>query len=199
MFYIKKDFYDIYLTGENYLEHFGIKGMRWGVRRFQDYPKHYSGAGKFIGKEIQNPSNYSKPIRNLIDSLTKKQRDYIGDGYWIDKNRTVYRNVIGDKKKVDAFLDVYNLPKEHHGEGTVVLAVSNQKSGQGYATKLAKQMVRDYNAGKFGSELSNLIWRVDQGNGASDKVAIKAGFTYEGTEEDYGETLNVYRYYKKSK
>ena len=43
---------DIY-TGadklEAYLEHHGIKGMKWGVRRYQPYPKGQESKGRFIG------------------------------------------------------------------------------------------------------------------------------------------------------
>lgn len=177
---------------QNALYHHGIKGQRWGVRRYQNSDGTLTAEGKLRS----STDSFTKPIRNLIDSLTETQRGYIGDGYWIDKDRTAYRNVIGDAQHVDAFLDVYNLPYEHAGEGTVVLAVANEKSGQGYGTKLAKQLVEDYEAGKFGSDLSNLIWRVDEGNTASDKIAEKAGFIYDGVEEDFGEKLNVYRYYK---
>ena len=35
----------------DYLAHYGILGMHWGIRRFQPYPKGYSGDGKFTGKE----------------------------------------------------------------------------------------------------------------------------------------------------
>ena len=43
---------DIY-TGadklESYLEHHGIKGMKWGVRRYQPYPKGQENKGVFKG------------------------------------------------------------------------------------------------------------------------------------------------------
>lgn len=34
--------------------HHGIIGQKWGVRRFQPYPKNYHGDGKYTGKELRS-------------------------------------------------------------------------------------------------------------------------------------------------
>ena len=50
----------------NDLYHHGILGQKWGLRRFQPYPKGYNGPGKTIGEASKK---IKKVLKNTSDAL----------------------------------------------------------------------------------------------------------------------------------
>lgn len=48
---------------KGYLCHYGVKGMHWGIRRYQPYPKGHTG-GKFIGKQKLNTERILEKSKN---------------------------------------------------------------------------------------------------------------------------------------
>ena len=68
------------------LYHHGIKGQKWGIRRFQRYPKGYTGDGRFIAKAGGTFRHY------------KKIADHVHEDHVIPKGTKVYRMTMVDKE-----------------------------------------------------------------------------------------------------
>lgn len=78
----------------NELNHHGILGMKWGIRRYQPYPKGYSGDGKYIG-------GYNK---KEAKKLLKEADSGWGSG-------TIGMNV-NKSKKLKEFTDIHKIGEE---------------------------------------------------------------------------------------
>lgn len=84
---------------EEVLAHHGVKGMHWGIRRYQPYPKGYKGDGKYTG------SDASVNLKNKLSSLNPKKKFL--------KRRRITLNSAGLGVELGKTVNKYHMEKDN--------------------------------------------------------------------------------------
>ena len=63
-----------YYYSEMYLQHHGILGQKWGVRRFQNYDGSLTAKGK--QRELKSARQYKRALNRVDQGLAEERRDY---------------------------------------------------------------------------------------------------------------------------
>lgn len=159
----------VYLNDENSLTHHGIKGMKWGVRRFQNYDGTRIGDNK---KRIFNPgpidqitsrqSNFAKSIANSKDDteIRNKTKNALSKED-INELKNLSNDVIKISKNIDwptqyAKEDAY---EREYDNRAIDWSIKKQKEysmdGWRQIEKEAKEggfNVRDHKAVRYGMD-----------------------------------------------
>lgn len=147
---------------EDYLQHYGVLGMKWGVRRYQPYPSGKK-KGVYLGDTVGHaPLKYKSPMTRKVTSALKYTANFalaqVIPGYALAYNANAIRNQVKYNldgkdyvKKQGAYEKVSDLKKKTSPttpEDDVTKVNKGHTSGQvnncGYCTAAMEMRRRGY-------------------------------------------------------
>ena len=168
------------------LYHHGVKGMKWGVRNYQNKDGSWTEEGlerRRWDRNVKRNKPYTDYVNDIVRTLSKKEKDFLGanEDEWIDKKyeyetlaNKAYTYVAKQGDIPVSFVEVWT---NGSTVGQIALATRNgdEYRGKGYASQGVKKAIDWCN--RYGQQsVSELEWIADRRNTASINLAKKYGF-----------------------
>lgn len=179
----------LYLGGESlaFLSHHGIKGQKWGVRRYQNKDGSLTSAGKkryILRNNIIRNKPYTKDVNEIVDTLTDKEKKLLGASLnekWIEpefenqilanKAKTIVQR---EGKTPVSFIEIWT---NESTTGQIAIATRNDPKyrGKGYASMNVEQAIK-WTERYGNTSIKELQWIAENTNERSLELAKKHGF-----------------------
>ena len=168
----------------NELCHHGVKGQKWGVRRYQNKDGSLTAEGRkrrYGADTYRYINKTGDSVQKIVDTMSRKERHLLGGDPskpYMSEDEIKYvakRFIERYKNEPVAFLDIYYAS---NGAGTIAIGTRSDARGKGHANSLVKkaQDWLDSPQAKDILGMNTLNWFARNENEASIGLAKKSGF-----------------------
>lgn len=177
------------------LMHYGIKGMKWGIRRYQNADGTRTSEGKrreYYRRRVQRELKYVDDVNDIVDSLSSDEKRKLGmkstDKKWIEDGRREETTSNIAKTFVEYYEDtpvsMIEIWDKGNGTGEIAIATNPKHRGTGATTRNINNAIEWFNSDR-NKELRDLQWNNLKENPKSGQIAEKFGFGELETDEDW--------------
>ena len=179
----------------NELYHHGIKGQKWGVRRYQNPDGTRTSEGKkreYYRRRVIRELENIDDVNRIVSSLSEREQRLLGKGKnqdkWIDDEERIEiaSNIAKTfiQKRGGIPVSMIEIWDTGNGVGEIAIATDPKYRGTGVTSQNINDAIKWFNS-KSNTKFKDLQWNNRKENPKSGQIAEKYGFGEKEETDDW--------------